>query len=182
MLRWLILIPFALGLAILSGVVALMVFTTLIPDMGTALVGAVLTARLVVGPVSVGPAVLDVQSLLLASTAVVVGVQALLFAVLSRTYAAGRGMLPPSGRLHTVDHPQALERGAGVGALLIAAGVVGVLVSVTRWAGDDFGPLDASQSLRLAIPSALALSLYLRDKVALTTDERDAVRAAAAAA
>ena len=131
----------------------------LYPGALLALVGAVLTARLVVGPVSVGPAVLDVQSLLLASTAVVVGVQALLFAVLSRTYAAGRGMLPPSGRLHTVDHPQALERGAGVGALLIAAGVVGVLVSVTRWAGDDFGPLDASQSLRLAIPSALALSL-----------------------
>lgn len=123
------------------------------------LVGAVLTARLVAGPVSIGPAVLDVQSLLLASTAVVIGVQALLFAVLSRTYAAGRGMLPTTGHLLTVDHPQALERGAGVGVALLMAGVVGVLVAITRWAGDDFGPLDASQSLRLAIPSALALSL-----------------------
>jgi len=131
----------------------------LYPGALLALVGALLTARLVVGPVTVGPAVLDVQSLLLASTAVVIGVQALLFAVLSRTYAAGRGMLPPSGRLHRMDHPQALERGIGVGLLLLTAGAVGVLVAVTRWAGDDFGPLDASQSLRLAIPAALALSL-----------------------
>lgn len=44
MLRWLILIPFAIGLAVMAGVMTLLVFTILVPEMGTALVGAVLTA------------------------------------------------------------------------------------------------------------------------------------------
>lgn len=129
------------------------------PGVVLTVLGLLLTARLTFGPLTVGPAVMDVQSLLFASVAVIVGVQALLFAVLSRTYAAGRGMLPPSKRLGGVAHPQALERGVAGGLLLLACGAAGVVVAVAQWARGDFGPLDVSDSMRLAIPSALALSV-----------------------
>lgn len=131
----------------------------LYPGVLLTVLGALLTARLAVRPLTVGGAVLETQSLLLASTAVVIGVQALLFAVLSRTYAAGRGMLPPNRRLTQVSHPQALEWGVAGGLLLLALGTAGVAVAVLSWARGDFGPLEVAESMRLAIPSALALSV-----------------------
>lgn len=44
MLRWFILIPFAISLSVLTGLIALLFLTGLVPDMGEALVGAVFTA------------------------------------------------------------------------------------------------------------------------------------------
>ncbi|MCW2679664.1 MAG: glycosyl transferase [Frankiales bacterium] len=129
------------------------------PGLLLSVVGLLLTARLVAGPLDVGGAVMDVQSLLFASAAVIVGVQALLFGVLSRTYAARRGMLPPSLRLQRVDHPQALEWGVITGVLLLVAGTTGAAVAVARWAQGDFGPLEVTEAMRLAIPSALCLSV-----------------------
>jgi hypothetical protein len=123
------------------------------------LLGSLLTARLVFGPMTIGSAVLDTQSLLLASTAVVIGVQALLFGVISRTYAAARGMLPPSKRLHRVGHPRALEWGGGTGVVLLLVGAVGIGIAIASWARGDFGPLDLPGAMRLAIPSAMALSV-----------------------
>ena len=131
----------------------------LYPGALLSVLGALLTARLALGPLSVGPAVLDIQSMLFASAAVVIGVQALLLAVLSRTYASMRGMLPPSRQLQHVSHPQALEWGVAAGLLLLLGGITGVAVAVTSWASGDFGPLDVSDSMRLAIPSALCLSV-----------------------
>jgi hypothetical protein len=114
-------------------------------------------ARLAFGPLVVTGISLDTQSLLFSAGMVIVGVQAILFAALSRTYAAVRGMLPGSRRVLMATHPQALERGALAGLLLLLVGLAGAILAVLRWAERDFGPLELAASLRWSIPAITCL-------------------------
>lgn len=125
----------------------------LYPGIGMTVIGALLMVRLSFGRLTVGGVALDTQSLLFAAAMVIVGIQAMLLAILSRTYAAARGMLPGNRSVVMTRHPQALERGALVGLALLLTGLLGSAVSVVRWAGQDFGPLDLASSLRWSIPS-----------------------------
>ena len=50
-----------------------------------------------------------------------------------------------------------LERGLAVGAVTGMVGVVGLLVSLVHWNRHNFGNLDPRQSLRIVVPSAVAL-------------------------
>lgn len=125
----------------------------LYPGLGLSVAGALLMARLSLGPLAVGGVALDTQSLLFSGGMLTVGVQAILLAVLARTYAAARGMLPGNRPVLMTAHPRALERGALVGLALLLVGLAGSLVAVLRWAGQDFGPLDLATSLRWSIPA-----------------------------
>jgi len=129
----------------------------LYPGVGLTVVGLVLMAVLSFGPVVVGSVALDTQSLLFSAGMVTVGVQAVLFAILSRTYAAARGMLPGNRPVLMTAHPQALERGALAGLLLLLIGVAGSVGAVVRWATYDFGELDLASSLRWSIPAITCL-------------------------
>ena len=131
----------------------------LYPGLAFAVLGTILMLRLSFGPVTVGSAVLDTQSLLFAGASVTIGVQAILFAVLSRRYAALRGILPDSPRLRAFSHPLSLERGLALGAGLLALGAVGTVAAVLAWAHHGFGPLDLAASMRLAVPTVTSLSL-----------------------
>ncbi|HVE74793.1 MAG TPA: glycosyltransferase family 2 protein [Mycobacteriales bacterium] len=122
-------------------------------------VGGVLMMRLAFGPLRLGGVVLDTQSLLFSSAAVAVGVQAILFAVLSRTYATARGMLPPRLRRTNRGSPLSLERGVVAGLALLTLGALGFLVAISRWASHDFGPLQLADSMQLAIPAATCLTI-----------------------
>jgi hypothetical protein len=124
---------------------------------GLTVVGLVLMAVLSFGPVVVGSVALDTQSLLFSAGMVTVGIQAVLFAILSRTYAAARGMLPGNRPVLMTAHPQALERGALAGLLLLLIGVAGSVGAVVRWATYDFGELDLASSLRWSIPAITCL-------------------------
>jgi len=81
----------------------------------------------------------------------------MLLAVLSRTYAAARGMLPGSRPVLMTKHPQALERGLIAGGTLLLIGLLGCVVAVIRWNSEDFGTLDLASSLRWSIPSVTCL-------------------------
>jgi len=131
----------------------------LYPGAGLAALGALLMLRLILGPLTVGSTVLDTQSLLFAGGAVVIGSQAILFAVLSRTYAADRGILPTTSRLRATAHPFALERGLFLGSALLGMGGIGAVVAVLTWAHHGFGALSLAASMRLAIPTVTCLSL-----------------------
>lgn len=125
----------------------------LYPGVALAAGGCLLMLRLSFGPLALGGVALDTQSLLFAAAMVTVGIQAIPFAILSRTYAAARGMLPGNRSVLMTAHPQALERGALVGLSLLLLGLVGSAVAVGRWATQGFGPLDLASSLRWSIPS-----------------------------
>lgn len=107
----------------------------------------------------VGDVGFDVQTLLAASAAIVIGFQAVVFAALTKVFAISEGLLPEDKRLNRMFRYVNLEVGIIVGALLLIAGVGGSVYSFLQWKALSFGDLDPSQSLRTVIPSLTALTL-----------------------
>ncbi len=115
---------------------------------------------------AVGGIAFDVQTLLYAAGAIIVGYQAILFAVLSRVFAMTEGLLPRDGRWQWLLRHVRLETGLAVGGVLVVAGLVGVAISLSRWSAASFGPLDPTHSLRATIPTVCALVLGVETMLA----------------
>jgi glycosyltransferase involved in cell wall biosynthesis len=129
----------------------------LIPGMILMTVGLVAGAALTFGPVYIGKLAFDVDTLVGASAMVVIGFQAVLFAVFTKVYAAEEGFLPEDRRVRKLVDIVTLEKGLIVGGLLAVCGLGGLVASLVHWQTRSFGPLIPSESLRLVVPSATAL-------------------------
>jgi glycosyltransferase involved in cell wall biosynthesis len=128
-----------------------------IPGVVLMVVGLVAGTALTFGPVEIGELAFDVDTLVGASAAVVIGFQAALFALFTKVYAAEEGFLPESPRVRKLIDIVSLEKGLVVGGLLALAGLVGLVMSLVHWQVRSFGALDPRESLRLVVPSATAL-------------------------
>ena len=127
------------------------------PGLALMALGLGLGAWLLPGPRPVASIELGVHSLLYAAVAVVVGFQAVLFSMLSKIFAMNEGLLPHSVALEKAFKYITLEVGLAVGTLVLIAGLAGAGAALAEWEQADFGPLDATRVLRIAIPSATAL-------------------------
>ena len=123
------------------------------------MLGLAVMAWLLPGPRTVGHVVLDTQTLLYAGGAVVLGYEAVLFAVFSKVFAVTAGLLPASPWLDRALGRVTLEVGLLAGAVLVLAGLAGTVVAVAQWSSRDFGPLDFSMSMRVVVPALVALML-----------------------
>jgi hypothetical protein len=94
-----------------------------------------------------------------ASALCVIGYQALLFFWLTKLFATQEGFLPASPRYRAIVAKWSAERGLLIGLALFLIGIAIGVVQVARWGSLDFGPQDAADVVRIAIPSALGLIL-----------------------
>lgn len=129
----------------------------LYPGLLLMLGGLVAGSWLLSGPIFIGRVGFDVQTLLYAAVAVVIGFQAMVFAVFTKVFAISEGLLPEDARLNSLFRIISLERGIVVGVLLVLAGLGGSVYAVSFWDEKSFGPLDPSKTLRIIIPSITAL-------------------------
>jgi glycosyltransferase involved in cell wall biosynthesis len=119
--------------------------------------GLIFGGLIIHGPVAIGSANLDTNTLLYAGTAIVVGFQALVFGLLTRVYGMVGGFLPPRPSLQKIAEQGLLERGLVAGLLVFLAGIGLGIWSVLRWRGAHFGLLVYPDILRIVIPSAVAI-------------------------
>lgn len=128
---------------------------------GVVLLGVGLLASLVLlfGPVEIGSVGFDVSTMIYAAAASVVGFQAVLFALLTKTYAEHEGFLPAGPRFRAISDKLTLERGLLTGLGIFLLGLVVAVVQVIRWRDVGFGGLDARQAVRVAVPAALGLMI-----------------------
>jgi hypothetical protein len=98
----------------------------------------------------------DEHTFLVATIAILVGVQIVGFGVIARHFAAANGLLPRSKSLDGLMSRVSMERGLLIALALMCAGVAGVTWSLWQWAALDFGPLTAP-----AVTRVLTLSLVL---------------------
>ncbi|MEU8797969.1 glycosyltransferase family 2 protein [Spirillospora sp. NPDC048819] len=129
----------------------------LIPGLVFMTLGLVAGIALSTGPVTVGEIAFDVDTLVGAGAALVIGFQAVLFALLTKVYAMQEGFLPHDGRVQKIIDWWSLERGLLLGGLLAAAGLAGLVASLLHWRVNSFGELDPRESLRIVVPAATAL-------------------------
>ncbi len=131
----------------------------LYPGLLLILLGLAAGAWLLPGPRRVANVTLDVHTLLYAALAVMIGFQCVTFALLAKVFAMNEGLLPEDPRLTRLFRHITLESGLMLGGLLTVGGLVGSVTAVISWNEVAYGPLDAGQTLRLVIPSALCLML-----------------------
>jgi glycosyltransferase involved in cell wall biosynthesis len=101
----------------------------------------------------------DVHTLLYAAAAIIIGFQAILFAVFTKVFAISEGLLPPDKRLDSLFRYITLEGGLIVASLLILAGLAGTAYSYWFWDQLSFGNLDPARTMRIVIPAVTALTV-----------------------
>ncbi|MFC9559118.1 glycosyltransferase family 2 protein [Agromyces sp. NPDC056965] len=132
----------------------------LIPGMVAFLVGLLGTVALSFGPLVLGTVGFDVSSQVYLAALTVVGWQAVLFALLTKLYARHEGFyLPRSRAFERFAERATLESGALIGLGLVAVGIVIGIVQLVAWSGSGFGAQHPVDTMRLAVPAALALML-----------------------
>jgi hypothetical protein len=134
----------------------------LYPGFALIAAGAALFALILPGPRTIAGVTLDVNTLMYASVAMMLGTQSVIFATFTKIYAVTHGLHPPDPRLDQLFRYVSLETGVLVGALLLIIGLVGSTIAVDFWGQHSFGDLDPRQTLRLIIPSTLFLALGLQ--------------------
>jgi glycosyltransferase involved in cell wall biosynthesis len=131
----------------------------LYPGLALFAVGALLSALLVAGPLRVGGVRLDIHTLLVAGFLSLLGYQLVLFAVFTKIFAIRMGFHPPHPLLLRIFKFVNLEVGVLAGAMMVLAGVVGLVVAVVSWQAVGFGNLDPSLTMREVIPAVVLLAL-----------------------
>jgi hypothetical protein len=128
----------------------------LYPGAGLIMAGLAAGLWLLPGPRHVGKITLDIHTLLYAGAALLVGFQAVLFAVLTKVFAITSGLLPQDPRLEKLFKLVNLERGLLTGAAIMLGGFGLAVYSVLRWKGVHFGDLGPEQLMRV-VASALVM-------------------------
>ena len=131
----------------------------LYPGILLMLLGLAAVAWLLPGPRNVGSVTFDVHTLLYAVLAVLIGFQAVIFAVFTKTFAISEGLMPEDRRLTRLFGMVTLETGLIVGAVLILLGLGGSVHAVRMWGETSFGPLEPTRTLRTILPAILSLML-----------------------
>lgn len=129
----------------------------LYPGMLLMTIGLVAGVLLLQGPVVIAGLGFDIQTLLYAAAAVILGFQAVAFAVFTKVFAISEGLLPGDPRLDLQRIKVSLERGLIVGASLILTGLVCSVYSIWSWKQVSFGGLNPAHTLRIIIPAVTAL-------------------------
>lgn len=128
---------------------------------GALLTLAGLTAMLAIGGHAwfVGGLGLDIHTLSYAGAAITLGVQMILFAVLTRYVGAQRGWLPESRFTRWFASSFTLEFGLVLAGTVFLAGLGLSSYALVMWGVHDFGELDPRAMMRLVIPSVTLLAV-----------------------
>ena len=131
----------------------------LYPGLLLTLLGGITGAWLIPQPRTVGDITLDIHTLLFCAVGVLVGFQAILFAIFSKTFAITEGLLPRDIKMDKVFAAFHLESWLVAGILLVMIGMVEAFRGISVWERHGFGPLIPAHVMRIAIPSGLSLAL-----------------------
>jgi hypothetical protein len=126
----------------------------LMPGIVLILMGAVGFA-LALPAVTIGRATFDAHTLLFSSLFILCGYQAILFAVMAKTFAITEGLLPEDPKFLSLFRFINLERGLIFGALSFVIGCVLLAVAINQWRVHDWGRLDYARTMRWVIPGTL---------------------------
>ena len=126
------------------------------------ILGLLLFVLIQKGPVQLMNIYFDTNTLLYAGAFIVIGFQAVNFAVFTRIYAIQQGFLPKNNTLDKMYNFITLEAGLVIGILITLAGLAGSVYSLYLWDLEEFGNLNYSSILRVVIPSVIAIMIGLQ--------------------
>lgn len=130
----------------------------LYPGLTLVVVGTLGSMLLLPGPMRIGPNIeLDIHTLLASAMCVIVGLQAISFALIGRQFATRYGFIPRSQQYGGLLDALTLERVLLFSLILIVGGLGGFVWSLQQWANRNFGPLEYEIVMRVMIASVTGL-------------------------
>jgi len=129
------------------------------PGLAALLVGLVLSAALLPGPLVIGAYSFDVDALTYALGLVLIGAHITVSAVSAKVFGTQEGFLPVNPRFERLFKFITLETGLLFGCLLLLIGAGMLGYAVFLWHATGFGHLSPTHMLRLTLPSATLLML-----------------------
>jgi hypothetical protein len=134
----------------------------LFPGAFMSTIGLLAMLRLLLGPVMVGTAGLDVNTLLYSSAATVIGSQSMIFWVCAKIHGTREGIVSPDPTFERILGHVTLERALLASLALLLAGLAMAVDSVVDWQAGGFHALDPSKSMRVVIPAVAAMLLAVQ--------------------
>jgi hypothetical protein len=101
----------------------------------------------------------DAHTLLVASLALLLGYQSVLFGLFSKAYAVSQKLLPEDPRLTRLLERLSLERGLLLGATSFAIGLLLLGTAIGMWVQADLGRLDYARTMRWVVPGVTICAL-----------------------
>jgi glycosyltransferase involved in cell wall biosynthesis len=114
-------------------------------------------STLIFGPVKLGAVTFDTNTMLLCAASMIIGFQALFFAVFTKAFAIHAGLLKPDERIRKLLLANPAEWGVLTGAVFFLGGVALFIYAFFKWQATGFGPLSYPESLRIVIPAITAM-------------------------
>ena len=100
--------------------------------------------------------------ILVASLALLVGQQAILFAMFAKMFTINERLLPSDPRVDRFFTIFTLEKGLMLGAGATLVGLVALLFAVNVWRQNQFGPLDYGETMRTVIPAVTLIAMGMQ--------------------
>jgi len=101
----------------------------------------------------------DAHTLLVSTLAILVGHQAITFAICAKSIATAEGLHPPNRRMERFYRLVTLERGAIASLAAVCIGALLLLAGVNQWRVHNFGDLDYTSTMRLVVPGVMLTAL-----------------------
>jgi len=130
----------------------------LLPGFLVTLLGLVGFALALPG-ITLGGLSFDAHTLVFASLALIVGYQAILFAVFTKTFAMAERLMPEDPRMMRLFRLVNLERGLAAGLVACLAGGALLTAAVLQWRATGWGRLDYARTMRIVVPGSTLVAL-----------------------
>jgi glycosyltransferase involved in cell wall biosynthesis len=132
----------------------------LYPGTAMFLGGVLIMAWLLLGSLTIGQIGFDIHTLLYAAVAVIIGVQSIQFWIFAKIYGMREGIMPLDPWFSSLTAMVVrLEYGLIAGGILLLVGLGLGVCAIGYWGGVGFGALNPERTMRLVIPSAVAIIL-----------------------
>jgi Glycosyl transferase family 2 len=125
------------------------------PGSALAFTGLAVLAWLLPGTRAVGGVEFGVHTLLFAAGAALMGVQLMSFGLVARVFGIREKYWPSGPSVERAQKLLTIDRGCLAGGASLVASFGLAIAAVSEWAGSQYGAMDPSGLMRLAIPSVL---------------------------
>ncbi len=101
----------------------------------------------------------DIHSLLYSSASILIGFQAVIFAIFTKTFAVHEKLIPNNPQIELILGKLSLEKGLLAGFVLILAGIAAFVYAVVIWRHGEFFEVGITITMRIVITSVTLLIL-----------------------
>lgn len=134
----------------------------LYPGLFIIFISALFGSLLFINPIKVKGVVFDIHTLIVASFALLIGVQFVFFHSFVRIYSITSGLIPSDKKFENMFRFFTLERGLLVGIIISLSGAIALLTNFLSWSSIGFSDLEPSSFVRRILSGILPFVLGIQ--------------------